>query len=227
MSGPDSEELLAEIHRLKEELGETPTSTEMNELGEYWNSHYYDCFGGWNNALREAGLEPHQEKKIPSDDLLNELRRLARELGTTPTKAQLDDLGEYYSRSYLDRFGSWNAAVRQAGLEPNQRIDEAEFRDPPGTCPLCETASDGRLDFHHWRYGENKVGCYLCRECHDRVHAGGARPKEDADWLLKAVENLIRDHKEYHGDTFVTNITERYNIPSEGLVECVLQDMDV
>jgi hypothetical protein len=158
--------------------------------------------------------------------LLNELRRLARELNKTTTKKQLNDIGKYYGGTYQRRFGSWNAAVRQAGLEPNQRIPDSEFGEPPDTCPLCETVSDGRMDFHHWRYGENKAGCYLCRDCHDAVHTGGARPESDPDRLLKTVENLIRCHAEHHEDTSVSVIVERYNIPSKGLVECVITDTE-
>lgn len=226
MSGPTCEELLDELHRLREELDEKPSSTDMNDLGEYSSGTYQHHFGSWNDALREAGFEPNQSsKKIPTDDLLNEIRRLAKELNRTPTRDQMDEVGEYYGRSYRLRFGSWSEAVHQAGLEPNQRIPESDFREVPDACPLCDTSSD-ELDFHHWRYGENKAGCYLCRDCHDRIHTGGARPEEDADWLLKAIENLICCHQEQWEGVSIPAIVERYNIPSEDLVECVITDID-
>lgn len=222
MSDPTKEDLLREIHRLEQELGETPTSIDMNENGEYSAGTYQYHFGGWNDALREAGLEPNQPRKISTDELLNEIRRLASKFNRTPTKSQMDDYGEYYGRSYRLRFGSWNEAVQRAGLEPNQRIPDDEFRENPETCPLCNRPFTERFDFHHWRYGENKVGCYLCRDCHDAVHADGARPEENPDWLLEAVENLTRRHEEHHDDTSVITITDRYNIPSDGIVESVL-----
>lgn len=224
MTGPTREDLLGELQRLAQELDATPTATEMNELGEHWASHYQEEFGGWNDAVREVGLEPNQSWKIPTDDLLNEIRRLTRELNKIPTKKQMNDIGEYYGQSYQERFGTWSEAVRQAGFQPNQRIPESEFRDRPDMCPLCGEVSTAGLDFHHWRYGENKAGCYLCRDCHDHVHADGARPGEDTEWLMNAVENLIRYHMKYQGETSVTAIVERYNIPSHGLVECVITD---
>jgi hypothetical protein len=227
MTDPTTEELLNEIRRLERELDKTPTSIDMNESGEYWAKNYQDHFGGWNNALREVGLEPNQPKKIPTDDLLNELHRLAKKLNRVPTKKQMNDMGEYYGKSYQDRFGSWSEAVRQAGFEPNQRIPEAEFQEEPDACSLCDSSSTERLDFHHWRYGDNKAGCYFCRDCHDRVHAGGARPQEDTDWLIRAVENLIQSHVEQQKDASVAAIANRYNIPSEGLVECVIADIEV
>ena len=58
---------------------------------------------------------------IPREDLLNELQRLADELGRTPTKREMNDMGAYSGRAYLNRFGSWNAAVEEIGLEPNSQ----------------------------------------------------------------------------------------------------------
>lgn len=227
MPEPTPEELLSELRRLNQERSHTPTAEVMNESGEYWVTHYQDQFGSWNNALQAAGLEPNQPHKIPTDDLLNELRRLARKLNKTPTKAQMDEMGEYYGRSYQLRFGSWSEAVRHAGFEPNQRIPASEFRERPDTCPLCGKSPDDELDFHHWRYGANKTGCYLCRDCHDRIHDRGARPDQNVDWLLQAIENLIHYHEQNHGDTNAAAIADRYNIPSKELVTCVLTDIEV
>jgi hypothetical protein len=64
MTGPTSEELLDELHRLRKEIDETLSSTDMNEVGGYWASTYHDYFGSWNNALREAGFEVNQAKKV-------------------------------------------------------------------------------------------------------------------------------------------------------------------
>lgn len=222
MTEPTDEEMLGELQRLEEELDETPSINDMNEFGEYASHQYQHRFGTWNDAVREAGLTPNQARKIPTDELLNEITRLARKLGQTPTKNEMDELGEYYGRSYRLRFGSWNEAVQQAGLEPNQRIPEPEFRDQPDLCPLCNSCPTDGLDFHHWRYGENKAGCYLCRNCHDKIHAGGARPEEDPDWLLSVIENLLRLHADQRGEIRPSAIVERYHIPSEGLVESVI-----
>jgi 5-methylcytosine-specific restriction endonuclease McrA len=63
---------------------------------------------------------------ISKEALLAELTRLATELGTSPTVSDMDDQGEYSSRTYTDKFGDWNEALEAAGLEINQRIDIAE-----------------------------------------------------------------------------------------------------
>lgn len=226
MGDATRDNLLDELHRLAEEVDGTPTSTEMNDRGEFWAGQYQDEFGSWNDALREAGFEVNEPRRIPTEDLLDEIRRLAEELNQTPTKKQLNDRGQYYGQSYQKRFGSWNEAVREAGLEPNQRISKSAFKESPDVCPLCGDSPD-ELDYHHWRYGEHKAGCYLCRECHDRVHADGARPDANSGWLMEAVENLIRHHAEHSEEINVETITARYNIPSEGLVEAVMSNVDV
>lgn len=163
--------------------------------------------------------------RIPDDELLEAIRELNKKTRKTPpTRDQMDEYGEYYGRSYRLRFGSWNEAVSAAGLEPREPID-SNFLDEPESCPLCnKTGSE--LDFHHWRYGDNKQGCYLCRNCHDAVHDGGAHPSSNSYWLMGAVENLVELHFEYHNNLDKHEILSRYNVTSIKLVEYGVQQMD-
>lgn len=100
---------------------------------------------------------------------------------------------------------------------------------------MCGSEQTG-LDFHHWRYGENEQGCYLCRDCHDDVHAGDA-DTENPDWLLHCIYNLVALHIEHHysdaeslegstitGDIDVLRVIDRYNLPENpNLVETAIQ----
>lgn len=54
--------LLDELERLADELGETPSAPEMNEMGEFCVMTYANRFGSWNEALEEAGLPLNQEE---------------------------------------------------------------------------------------------------------------------------------------------------------------------
>lgn len=56
--------------------------------------------------------------RIPEEDLLDELRRLADELDKTPSGPDMAADGEYSPSTYRRRFGSWNGAIETAGLEP-------------------------------------------------------------------------------------------------------------
>ncbi|SFR34243.1 hypothetical protein SAMN04488124_0428 [Halogeometricum limi] len=124
----------------------------------------------------------------------------------------MDKHGKHVGALYTYRFGSWNEAIERAGYTPRDPIDEP--MDRPSECPLCEEEQGG-LDFHHWRYGENELGCYLCRECHDEVHRGQGR-RSHSNWLVHSVQNLVSTHLQYRGSDYeadVEQIMEQYNLP--------------
>ncbi|GAB7008084.1 homing endonuclease associated repeat-containing protein [Halorubrum trueperi] len=111
------DDLLRELQRLAEELNEQPTVEAMNEEGKYWASTYKRRFGSWSNALAEAGFEPadvRTKERISEADLLAELERLADKHGEPPTFQLMSDEGAYASRTYVNRFGSWNEALDAA-----------------------------------------------------------------------------------------------------------------
>lgn len=55
--------------------------------------------------------------KIPDDVLIEDLCRIADELGKSPTIHEYDDLGKYSSDTIADRFNGWNAIKEQIGLK--------------------------------------------------------------------------------------------------------------
>lgn len=52
------EELIKELKKLADQLGRPPSTTEIDELGEYCNDTYRDRFGSIQKAREKAGLEP-------------------------------------------------------------------------------------------------------------------------------------------------------------------------
>lgn len=66
------------------------------------------------NGPVETGME------ISREELLAELNRLYRQLGTPPTMREMDFQGRYAASTYQYRFESWNAALRAAEI-PTQR----------------------------------------------------------------------------------------------------------
>jgi hypothetical protein len=48
------EKLLAELRAVAEELGHSPTTTEMNKYGTFTSDPYQRVFGGWRTALQAA-----------------------------------------------------------------------------------------------------------------------------------------------------------------------------
>ncbi len=118
-------ELLDEISRMADVLNRPPTTTEMDELGEYSSSTYRRRFGSWRTALEEAGVGPTDRpqrgpNRIREDELLADLRALAADLGRSPTAEEMWKRGPHSPATYLDRYGTWNAALEAADLEPRR-----------------------------------------------------------------------------------------------------------
>lgn len=118
---PDRE-LLAELHRLYEKLGRSPTQQDMNEYGQYADTTYRNRFESWNNALQEAMLGPTQ--KLTERELLRELERVTGQLGRVPTANEMRQLGNHRPVTYHRRFGSWREAVAQANFGPLDDLPE-------------------------------------------------------------------------------------------------------
>jgi hypothetical protein len=146
------EDLIDELHRLAEGLGESPGKREMNELGEYSYSAYRNEFGTWNKALLEAGLEP-SPSKIPREDLLKALEDLAESLERIPRVNDMRHKGRYSITAYCNAFGGWNNALRAAGFRLNQEqrisngkllaeIERLADGDVPPTSPEMSEKGD-------------------------------------------------------------------------------------
>lgn len=108
------EELLDELTRLSEQLGGPPTVAEMNNHGKFNAGTYYNHFDSWTGAKERVGLSPPQT--ITEEALIAELTRVAEKLGKQPAGGDMNEYGEYSTRPYYDRFGSWPAALEAAGI---------------------------------------------------------------------------------------------------------------
>lgn len=146
-----AEDLLHDLRRIGEELETTPTAAEMREHGTHSVSTYLERFGGWNAALEEAGFVPQHQQSISDQELLDELRRLHDECESAPTGKQMQHEGAYSKQLYIDRFGSWNQSLKQAGItnrkSHNKLSDEEllrELRRLHERLGRCPTTADMR-----------------------------------------------------------------------------------
>ena len=141
---PD-EELLKDIRRVAAKTGkDTLTRNEYkNNGGKYHYSTIEKRFGGWIKALELCGLTPdisqlnnqfvvhnHKRKYISTDELLDDLQRVSKQLNKkTFSSHEYNQNGLYSSTLFFKRFKSWNNALMEAGLIPYEvpsgiRIDE-------------------------------------------------------------------------------------------------------
>lgn len=115
------EYLLERIKWLYKELGGVPRTINIDAYNSVPSSGTYkNRFGSLNNALLEAGITPYykiQSKK----EMINNLKKLAGDLGRTPTKRECDKC--IYTCSiptYHKKFNGWNGALKKAGLKINR-----------------------------------------------------------------------------------------------------------
>lgn len=138
-----TEKLLFEIRELADELGHPPTQKEMVAFGEHAVKTYYDRFGSWNASLEAAGFEsrtPGREQSVTDEELLEEIRRLAEELGHPPSLKEARAQGDYSVTTFYQRFGSWSESLEAAGFE--SREPQSEIPDEVLLAELEQLAED-------------------------------------------------------------------------------------
>lgn len=119
-----SEYLIKDINRVYENLGRVPTRREYdNQYGNFTSKSCEDCFGSWNNALRECGFSVHTSYDYTEDDLIEELQRLSDELGRSPYYNEMKKLSKYSHKLYTNMYGTWNDALKAAKLSINKEMD--------------------------------------------------------------------------------------------------------
>ena len=163
-----ADDLIAALQALATTLGRPPTRAEMEAQGAYSATPYYRQFGSWPAALDAAGLEPQYRHQIPDDELLATVRELADALGHPPRRQEMATQGPFAPSTYRRRFGSWDAALAEAGLDPDgqpspTRLARVELlralhhltRDlgrPPTQSDL-DTQGPYSVDVYHDRFG--------------------------------------------------------------------------
>jgi hypothetical protein len=180
--------LLDALEQLTRRLGRVPSGTDVDEVGAYSAWTYRNRWGDWPTALRQLNLEPRDRPRNTASDreLIADLREFIN-YGCggmkTPTKRAMDADGPHAYTTYRERFGSWAAALVEAGADPRQRVtDEAVLeaiqavadavdRPPGGAAPTVEEWRDhGEFSMHTVR---RRFGTW-----NDAVAAAGFTPNE-------------------------------------------------
>lgn len=120
---------------IMEDLRSVAQSEETGILTQRLYSEHglFDCttvarrFGSWANAVRRAGLssgDNRRPQRVSDEELLDDMRRVARRCGSGATVAQkvYGKEGRYAYNTVCRRFGSWNTALQKAGLEISNRV---------------------------------------------------------------------------------------------------------
>ena len=115
------DQLLADMRRIAEDLGHAPTQDEYNEHGDHCHNSVFRRFDSWYGALELALEDSDVDAPGPLTDerILEDIARVAEELGRAPSLREYDELGEHGTSTARRRFGSWSDAkalgARMAG----------------------------------------------------------------------------------------------------------------
>jgi superfamily II DNA or RNA helicase len=143
--------LTDDLRRLKREFGHPPRPVDVENYGRFSPSEYVDVFGTWDNVLESANLEFRDAWGHPTDyddKLLSTLEDLTDEVGHRPTTRNVDELTDYTAATYVSRFGSMDAAIREVDLESSSpawaREIVEEISESWGPLGNFRTAEDRR-----------------------------------------------------------------------------------
>ena len=144
-------QILEALRASAERLGRSPTMKEFaaDPAAGMHPQTVIEHFGTWNAAKRAAGLLPR--RFATREELVEQLARLGRELGRTPTANDIRERrGTMPSTSlYWHTFGSLSTALREAGFD----VAVGEERLERALAQGCELARRiGRLPkFGDWQ----------------------------------------------------------------------------
>lgn len=194
------EELIESIQQFAAHLGRPPTASEVNDDSTFTMglNTYVRRFGSWNDTLKECDLQVNEEKNYDNEYLIEKLQLLSHRLGDVPTQDELrDDEITPSLLPYKQSFGSWNEALRAAGLTPTLRhnISEDELigelvslADELGRPPRYHEITDREETFSTTVY-ERVFGSFT-----NALRAASLpvefQPRVDEDYLIEKLQAL-------------------------------------
>lgn len=121
-----SDDCLAELKRVAALRGaDELSSKQYQEFGRISAKAISRRFGSWHRALEAADLKPTvaavRQRPVSREECVHELRRVGASLESAHlTSQQYDSQGPDPSSYRIVRiFGSWHAALKEAGLKPS------------------------------------------------------------------------------------------------------------
>ena len=112
-----NEDLLDNLRDLISKLGRVPKQEEL-KLGKYSKNAYKRAFGNYSSALKEIGKVANVQFNLSDEDILNDIIRIKNELQIVPCIESFNEFSKTVtSATVINRFGSWNAAIKKAGFE--------------------------------------------------------------------------------------------------------------
>ena len=121
------DKLLTNIQNVGNKIGRIPTTTDLNEYGDYTASVYVRNYESVSIAVALAGFDVEPEiptRQISDGELLSSISDVTDSINHPPTTTEYNEHGDHAIATISQRFGSWTNAVHTATGEvpTNNRI---------------------------------------------------------------------------------------------------------
>lgn len=110
----DEDELYSEIRRVKDEVGQTPTLSEFEEIAPSAYALYQRSDRSWMEILDDAGVLPSKE------DIIRMINDVVGEMDRLPKAGEFTDRANIRRSVYQHHFGNWITALDAAGVLPTK-----------------------------------------------------------------------------------------------------------
>lgn len=119
-----AEAIRADMCRVARELGKPGiTAAEYRQHGQFSPDVARRRFGSWVKALDAAGLGHNRTMTVSPDECIEDLLRVADEIGKRAvTSREYVERGKYSVGPFERNFGSWFGALEAAGLERTRTL---------------------------------------------------------------------------------------------------------
>jgi hypothetical protein len=109
-----AEDLLGDLKLVAEKLGLNKISSRQynDNGGKYTSGTIIVRFGGWNSALKRAGLNLVQRRDVSEVELFKNLEEVWISIGQQPTFRDMKPPASKFStHQYVSKFGAWRKAL--------------------------------------------------------------------------------------------------------------------
>ncbi|MBN1653134.1 MAG: HNH endonuclease [Deltaproteobacteria bacterium] len=103
---------------------DTLSMAEYKRIGKFSPNAYKRAFGSWNKALQHACLRitKRGNNAITEQELLRDLKSVSKKLNKSSlTMDEYEKVGQYDRGYYKRKFGGWNKALSEAGINIRKR----------------------------------------------------------------------------------------------------------
>jgi hypothetical protein len=149
-----------------------------------------------------AAFRAGMRRRYSDDEILSELKECAERLGRSPTMREFegDRSVHVHPQTVIERFGSWNAAKRQAGLRTRRFATREELLDELRDLgeELGRTPTGGDLQRHRASMHSKSLYWHAFGSLRNALREAGFNVPIGEERLERAVEQGARLAKRIH-----------------------------